>query len=93
MYNLEDLSRDLGAQIKAIKDSKDGIDADNAVKKGKAIAELSKNVVEIYKTKASVLKLLDKDATPVQMRNLIASSGLAPQLTETGNSGDKLIEL
>lgn len=90
MYTLDDLSADMGAQIKAIRESKSAVETDNLVKQGKAIADLGKNIVEAYKTKASVLKLMESGATPGQMRNLIASSGLAPDLNETTDSSNLL---
>lgn len=90
MYTLDDLSADMGAQIKAIRESKSAAETDNLVKQGKAIADLGKNIVEAYKTKASVLKLMESGATPGQMRNLIASSGLAPELKETTDSSNLL---
>lgn len=82
MYTLDDLNSDLGEQIAALKNSKNDVETAQIITKSKAMAELSRTVVDSYKVKASVIGLLKNDASPDHLKNMIRSSGLAPELSE-----------
>lgn len=82
MYTLDDLNADLGEQIAALKNSKDDEETSKIITKSRAMAELSRTVVDSYKVKASVIGLLKNDSSPDQIKNMIRTSGLAPELSE-----------
>ena len=82
MYTLDDLNTDLGEQIAALKNSKNDAETSQIITKSKAMAELSRTVVDSYKVKASVIGMLKNDASSDQIKNMIRTSGLAPELSE-----------
>lgn len=93
MYTIDDLNKTLGDQIEALKNAKTDEEIQASVNKSEAIMGLGKVIVEGYKVKANVLRMVSPGASSMQLKNLIKSSGISPEITEFEDNSKDILSI